>query len=114
MVALTITARAPAPPPDSVPAFAFIAGLAEFGFITDAEADAWVARNALPLVVETVLATRPSAERRAARMRALGMSQAERRSALLMAALDTVGADEADRDDLFRWADAVARADDPT
>lgn len=95
----------PPPVPSRVPALGLINAMAAAGWITDAEADAWViARSALPAIVQGVVDGLPVDERPAARRRVLAMTVAERADPLVAAVARAAGADDAAVDALFRDA----------
>ena len=99
---MTVVVRRP--PPDVVSALQFTAAAAVLGHITEAEAEAWMARSALPAAVLAVIATLPQEMQFAARLRATGMTEADRLDPLIGAALTALDLTEAQRDDLFRLA----------
>lgn len=92
------------PAPARVSALQFIAACAALGYITEAEAESWAAGNALPAAVLAMIASLPQQEQFPARLRALAMTEAERDSPMIAAALSVLGLSEAARDDLFRMA----------
>lgn len=94
------------PPPDEITARQLRLALAAVGYITEAEAEEWARRNALPAIVLAVIAALPQEMQFAARMTALDMTTVPRLDPLLTAALGVVDppATEAERDDLFRLA----------
>lgn len=76
----------------------------ETGWITEAEAEAWGAANALPAVVVAVIDSLPTAERFPARMKALRMTSVSRTEPLIVAAVTALGGDSEDADALFHFA----------
>lgn len=92
------------PVPAQVTALQFIMACEELGHINETEAEAWVSKNALPAAVLTVIGELPQAKQSQARLRALGMTVADRNAEMIAVALTALGLEEADRDDLFRLA----------
>lgn len=117
-MSIVVTTRPLPPPPDTVTALQFItalavppaarpaphAGLRLTGYITEAEAEVWIARNALPTSTLAAIAELPESSRTAARLGTLGMTTAHRLSPVLAAAMALAQADDAERDQLFRFA----------
>lgn len=90
--------------PCTVTSMQFILAVTQEGLITEAEAEAWVQRNALPALVLAVIDTLPEADRAKARIKALGMTEAERASPLILAAAAHLGLTEEQTDNIFRLA----------
>lgn len=103
-MSIVIAARPLPPPPDEVSARQFRVAAAAQGYITEAEAEAWASRNALPALVIDVIAALPQADQFAARMAALDMTVAHRLDPIVTLALSVADATPADRDALFRLA----------
>jgi hypothetical protein len=85
----------------------FVVGLTETDWITDAEAEAWLAGNALPAAVDAALAQIPAQAggqkpRLRARARALRPSTVVRTNELLALMAQSRGATQEQLDDLFR------------
>ena len=93
-----------APPPGVVSARQFVKAAERLGHITEAEALDWIARDALPAAVLTVVGALPPTEQYDATADALGMTTAERAAPLIAVALTALGLTEADADALFRLA----------
>jgi len=100
------------PPPPPVPqelSFAqLVVGLTEQGWITDTEADAWLAGNALPAAVEAAIMSIPevledgSRPRLRAKARALRPSTIARDNELLIMMSHMQGATSEQLDEVFR------------
>lgn len=105
--------KAPPPPVPQELSFAqFVVGLTETGWITDAEAEAWLAGNALPAGVELALGQIPAQAggqkpRLRARARALRPSVVMRNNELLAMMAAQRGATAEQLDDMFRTYAAI-------
>lgn len=96
----------PLPPPDQVTTLALINAMAAAGWITDMEADMWVARTSLPAAAMTAILALPSAEQARARRCALGSDRCQRLDLVVQALATAAGADDAAIDAVFREAAA--------
>lgn len=92
------------PVPRKVTALQFITACAMLGHINEVEAEAWVAKNAIPAAAQQVIAALPQAEQFPARLRVLGMTEAVRQDPFLLFVLQVLGLTSAEADDLFRLA----------
>lgn len=103
----TLPEPAPTPVPQSLSFAQFVLGLAELGWITDAEAETWLAGNGLPAGVEAVLSQLPASApggvkpRLRARARAMRPSVIERNNELLLMMAQARGATAEQLDDFF-------------
>lgn len=98
---------APTPVPQELSFAQFVIGLTETGWITDAEAEAWLGGNALPAAVEAALGQIPAQvsgqkPRLRARARALRPSVVMRNNELLAMMAAQRGATQEQLDNLFR------------
>lgn len=97
----------PPPVPQELSFSQFVIGLAELGWITDAEAETWLAGNGLPAGVEAVLSQLPASApggvkpRLRARARAMRPSVIERNNELLLMMAQARGATAEQLDDFF-------------
>lgn len=76
----------PPPAPRTVTFRQFLLGLMGAEWVSAAEAEAWAARSALPASVTAVIAALPEAQRPAARVTALTMTEVDRADPLVIAA----------------------------
>lgn len=92
----------------AAPPAAYMPGGAATPYITEAEAEAWISRTALPATALAAIATLPQGDQFPARLAALGMTEVLLSSPLLTAALALVAATPAERlarrDALMRFA----------
>jgi hypothetical protein len=86
----------------------FLSGIENTGYITEAEAEAWVSRIALPSIALAAINALPQEQQFSARLAILGMSTVELNSPLLAVALNLLNVTPeqrvALRDSLFRFA----------
>ncbi|MCW2276388.1 hypothetical protein GJ654_18850 [Rhodoblastus acidophilus] len=94
----------PAPVPQSVSRRQFFHAVALAGFLTEAEAEAAVARQALPAAVLAEIGKLPAGDQFGARMLAIGAETFERANPLMNLMAAALGHDAGDVDDLFRFA----------
>lgn len=104
---LLVEPEGPAPVPESITFPQMIAGLVDVGWITGAEARAWLTRTALPVAVQNVIASLPARQRFAAEARALSANAIMRNSPLVAALATAAGRTQADVDQFFRSAAVV-------
>lgn len=95
----------PPPVPSTITPRQLILGAMADGWITAQEAEDWAMGNSLPGVVLNVINTLPEAERPAARITTLRMTEAERSNPLLIGVATSLGVDDAGLDNAFRtWS----------
>lgn len=78
-----------------------------FGWITEAEAEAWAARSSLPAPVSDLVASLPVDQRAEARLTLLTMTHAYRDDTLMTAVAGAVGASDTDIDRFFRVSSRI-------
>jgi len=81
--------------------FAVIA--AQQGWITEQEAEAWVASASIPSAVADVIGSMPEAMRFRARIEVLGLATIPRRSGILHSLMAEKGVEDEEMDSLFGW-----------
>ena len=85
----------------SLPVVDFAIAALDAGLISAAEAEAWVARNGLPAIVEAAFASLPQAEQIPTRLRAIGSATVRRDHPIVAMLADHMGMTGAQVDALF-------------